>query len=424
MKQYPFLASRIFGTPLLIEPRKLEVILHALGPSLGFEHTPTPEAATFDDDERRRAGYRVERGVAIIPVYGTLINRGGWLSAMSGVASYTRLNNALSMAVEDDDVHDILFDYDTPGGEAAGVYALGERIYQLRGQKRMTAIVNELTASAGVWLASAADEIVITRTGEAGSIGVVMTHYSQQNFNEKLGVKVTHIHAGARKVDFSPHYDLTPEALEAAQTRIDELYELFTGTVARNLNISQNAIKATEAGMFSAQAAVDNGLAHRIDSFDNVLANLQTAARPLISSITTVNRGNAMSTENPTGHTAEQQQLIADAEASARQSERTRIQAILDHPEAQGREALARTLAFTTDMTPEAAAPILKAAPAVAMPEETSETSATQITPFEQAMGQHSNASIAPDNGDDPTAVQPNHSKTLGQAISRHSRAH
>lgn len=420
MKQYPFLASRIFGTPLLIEPRKLEVILHALGPSLGFEHIPTPEAAAFDDDERRRAGYRVERGVAIIPVYGTLINRGGWLSAMSGVASYTRLNNALSMAVEDDDVHDILFDYDTPGGEAAGVYALGERIYQLRGQKRMTAIVNELTASAGIWLASAADEIVITRTGEAGSIGVVMTHYSQQEFNQELGVKVTHIHAGARKVDFSPHFDLTPEALETAQARIDELYELFTSTVARNLNISQDTIKATEARMFSAQAAVDTGLAHRIDSFDNVLANLQAAARPLIS-ITPVNRGNAMSTENPTGNAAEQQQQIAAAAAEARQSERTRIQAILEHPEAQGREALARTLAFTTDMSPETAAPILTAAPMAATLEE---TTIAALTPFEQAMAQNSNATIQPDHVDDPSAGAPTHKKALGQSIAKHSRAH
>ena len=68
-----------------------------------------------------------------------------------------------------------------------------------------------------------------------------------------------------------------------------------------------------------------------------------------------------------TQHAAVAQELVAEASNSAKgeavKSERARVQAILGHAESAGREELAKTLAFTTDMAPEAAAAILAAAP-------------------------------------------------------------
>lgn len=399
MKQYPFIASRIFGTPLLIHPGKLEIILQALGPRFGLD-LPAPQSAEYDNAERRRAGYRVDRGVAIIPVHGTLVGRADSLDALSGITGYNRISRALDMALSDDDVREILVDYDTPGGEAALLDALAERMFAARQQKRITAMVNELAASAGYWLASSANQVVMTRAATAGSIGVVMTHMSVAGMAEKMGVVITHIHAGAHKVDFSPYQSLSDDAKGDAQARVNELYDLFTGTVARNRGISQATVKSTEARMFSADVARELGLVDDIDSFDATLARLQQAARPSIpvtSEVTTMSQ----TENNPVNlNAAEVQTALHTARTEARAEERARIFGILGCDEAQGRFEMALALAENEAMTAEAAAKVLAKAPAATTPQ-------TQpLTPFEAAMNQIGNPDVAADGNNPPPDSQ------------------
>lgn len=277
MSQYPFLASRIFGTPLLIHPDKLQIILNAIGPRIGID-VPAIDARMVENDERRSAGYRIEEGVGIIPIYGTLVSRGSWMDAMSGVTGYNNIAKAVRTAEEDDAVKSILYDIDSPGGEADLVDSLANLIFESRNKKPSTAIANESAFSAAMWLASAAGTVVAPRTATVGSIGVVMTHMSIADAAEKAGIVVTHIHAGARKVDFSPYQHLQPEAVDTAQALVNNLYEIFTGEVARNRGMDQDAVKATEAGIFSANDALKIGLIDRIASYDETLAAMQASA--------------------------------------------------------------------------------------------------------------------------------------------------
>lgn len=269
----PHFASRIFDTPLMIAPEKLSAILHVLGPRFDLDLTRLPpmEAREVDGRERALAGYVVNGSTAIIPVLGTLVHRTGGLDALSGLTSYQSIRRALDTALADDAVQKIVLDIDSPGGEVNGCFDLAEHIYQSRGRKPITAVVNESAYSAAYALASAAGRVVVPRTGGVGSVGVVVTHVDQANWNENAGLKVTHVFAGAQKADFSPHHALKPEAKTRLQEMVDDTYRLFVDTVARNRGISAEAVRKTEAGIFHGKKAVAAGLADEVAAVSGYL---------------------------------------------------------------------------------------------------------------------------------------------------------
>jgi signal peptide peptidase SppA len=282
MKNAKF-AGRIFNTPLMIAEEKLNVLLHVLGPrfDLDLDNLPAIEAREVSETERSRAGYVVRDGAAIIGIQGTLVHKSGYLDALSGLTSYESLRGAFDTAMDDDQVRRIIFDVDSPGGEVTGCFDLVDHIYKSRGKKPITAVVNESCYSAAYALASAADKIILPRTGGAGSVGVILCHIDQSAFNEKAGVKVTHIYAGKHKADFSPHHALSEEAVARLQGMVDDTYQLFVSTVARNRGLGAEAVRKTEAGIFIGKKAVSAGLADRVAAVDKYLTGSSGSGSPL-----------------------------------------------------------------------------------------------------------------------------------------------
>ena len=70
----PHLASRIFGTPLLVHRAKLDVILSAIGPRLGID-SPIPADAKelLAAVPTPRSNMQGAVGIAVIPIHGTLV---------------------------------------------------------------------------------------------------------------------------------------------------------------------------------------------------------------------------------------------------------------------------------------------------------------------------------------------------------------
>src|SRR5690606_12609791 len=95
----------------------------------------------------------------------------------------------------------IVLDVDSPGGGVYGVAEFAEEIYKARGQKRIVAVANSMAASAAYWIATAADELVVTPGGEVGSIGVYMLHEDWSGAYEKAGIKPTVIKFGENKAE-------------------------------------------------------------------------------------------------------------------------------------------------------------------------------------------------------------------------------
>lgn len=313
------IADRVLNRPLLVTPDKAQIILSVLAGRIGIN---SPEASRFEGESVIRGDdggvskstpYRVKNGVAIITVTGSLVNRGAWIGASSGLTSYEGIGHQLKSARDEEGVHSVILDLHTPGGEATGAFEIAEIVRDLASRKRTVAVVNGLAASAGYALASGASEIVTTETGVSGSIGVVMLHADYSKMLAKDGIDPTLIFAGAHKVDGNPFQPLSADVRDDLQAEVSSFYELFLRTVAkgRGSRMSADDARQTEARTFIGQAAVDAGLADRLGTFDSVLAEL-TRATPRGGRQPSQNRRTSMS-EN-TGASAADNAGISKAE--------------------------------------------------------------------------------------------------------------
>lgn len=288
--KYPLLASLVFGQAHMIEPCKLDIIMRVLASHMGVS---VDAVGAFDDPTkfapltasvnaaRRDVWHDVGAGVAVLPIAGTLVHRASGIDAMSGLTSYAQLSAAFAAMQDSPRVEHVVLDMSTPGGSVNGAFDLADEIYSARGRKPITAIVDESAYSAGYAIASAADEIIVPRTGGVGSVGVVAAHMDRSEANERNGVKVRYVYAGARKIDGNPDAPLTGEAHDELKAEVDRVYQLFVETVARNRGLSVDAVRGTEAGVFRGDAAVAHRLADRVqaprDALRAIVARYQSS---------------------------------------------------------------------------------------------------------------------------------------------------
>lgn len=277
----PHIAARIFDTPLLICESKLNTILSVLGPKMNL-NVPDVDASIYRDGRREHSFQVMDGGIAVIPIYGTLVNRTVGLEAMSGLLSYQTIRQQFTEALNSEDISQIVLDVDSPGGEVNGCFDLAQFIFEARGEKPITAVVNEMAYSAAYALSSAADKIVTPRTGGFGSIGVIAKHVNQSKHDEMMGYEVTTIFAGDRKNDLSPHQPLSDEALEVIEGHVRETYALFVETVAEFRGMSVKAVVDTQAAMYMGKAGVDVGLADEVAAVTTAIDNLVSNERGVI----------------------------------------------------------------------------------------------------------------------------------------------
>lgn len=270
------LASRLYGTPLLIARAKLDTILAVLGPRIGLAPTELALPVIVPEASEPELGPTAP-GIAVIPIHGTLVRRAIGLDAASGLTSYTRIAADLDAALAAPEIAGILLDIDSPGGEAGGVFELAERIREATARKPVWAHAGDSAFSAGYALACAAQRVTLSTTGGVGSIGVIALHIDQSVRNAQNGLSVTALYAGAHKNNATPHAPLTPQATDALQTEIDRLYALFVDHVAAMRGLDVAAVRATEAALFFGEDALAAGLADGVASLDTTLADFATA---------------------------------------------------------------------------------------------------------------------------------------------------
>ncbi len=283
----PYLASRVFGTPLLIHPRKLEVILSVVGSRMGMvvPETSAQQLAQFSPPERVMRTDLQAPNIAVISVLGTLVRRTGAMDAASGLTSYASISAQINAAINDPNVDAVLLDIDSPGGEAGGAFDLADEIVSARSSKPIWALANDDAFSAAYAIACSAERIYLTRTGGVGSIGVIALHVDQTQRDALDGYRYTAIYAGDRKNDLSPHLPLSNEASTALQTEVDRLYEMFVSTVATNRGLDAQAVRDTQARLFYAGDAIEAGFADAIGTADDALRALAVEVQQRKSAI-------------------------------------------------------------------------------------------------------------------------------------------
>lgn len=238
------------------------------------------EATSGRPDDVLSAGIKAAaeagRTVAVVPVIGPITKRDTMFSFLFGGTSVNRLIAQVKALRADESVSAVLLNVDSPGGSSSGLTELAAEIRSLRESKRVVAIVNDMAASGGYWIASQANEIVGTPSSLTGSVGAYTLHVDYSGALAKEGIKPTFIYAGKHKVDGNPYEPLSDEAKAHAQSIVDAVYATFVNDVAAGRGVLASAVRSDygEGRVLVAKDAKAAGMIDRIDTYTGVLSRM------------------------------------------------------------------------------------------------------------------------------------------------------
>lgn len=214
--------------------------------------------------------------IATVAVHGFLSARPSLSAMFFGGTAMSDLRATCAALARDPRVREVVLDIDSPGGSVYGVHETFLAIRELDQVKPVTAVVSALAASAGYWLASAARRIVVTPSGDVGSIGVYCVHQDRTAFWTAKGVTHTVIAAGAHKTDGLEVVPLTDDSKARLQRLCDAKYAQFVGDVALGRRTTADAVRAGygEGSVLCAEDALTARLVDAIDTPDATHARL------------------------------------------------------------------------------------------------------------------------------------------------------
>jgi protease-4 len=209
--------------------------------------------------------------IAVVGVEGTITSR-----------SASDFKERLKAVRDDDNVRAVVLRLDTPGGS---VTASDQMYRELRDFKRETgmpviALMMDVAASGGYYVAMAADEVLAHPTSVTGSIGVVVQVLSVEGLFELVGLEQRTLKSGALKDMGSPFRPMTDEERELFQHIVDADYERFLEVVdAGRPHLGRDEVRALADGrVFVASQALEVGLIDSIGYFDDALDWAKQAA--------------------------------------------------------------------------------------------------------------------------------------------------
>jgi signal peptide peptidase SppA len=226
---------------------------------------------------RGRGALETHGDLAVIPLRGIITPRGSLLSRLfGGGGGLEAFRQAIREALSNDDVGTILIDVDSPGGSTDLVTETAAELFAARDRKPIVAIANTDAGSAAYALASQATELIVTPSGEVGSIGTFMVHWDESGLNERIGIAPTYIYAGKYKVEGNPDEPLSEDARSYYQGVVDEFQSIFIADVARGRNVSEDTARKEfgEGRMVTAQRAVELGMADRVETYEETVIRL------------------------------------------------------------------------------------------------------------------------------------------------------
>lgn len=303
----PHIAGRLFDTPLLIAPDKLAAMLAGIGGRVvaggvvlvnhatSIDHTAfaagRPSMGVLDGglserlDRSRGQAYPVVNNVAVIGIEGSLVQKGAYLGQSSGETSYQGLQVQIARAKADvaaGRIKGVVFEGDSLGGEVSGAFETADAIHELSQMAPTMGILTDAAASGGYLLISQCRQVVMPKSGLAGSIGVVSLHLDVSGKMEKDGVRVTMVTAGEHKGDGNPFEPLADEFHQTLKARNEDVRQQFAETVARGRKGRMTKAQAlsTEARIYFGQKAADIGLVDVIAPAQAAFAAFVKAVNP------------------------------------------------------------------------------------------------------------------------------------------------
>jgi protease IV len=212
--------------------------------------------------------------VLLVDIKGMISNRKkvSAFGVETGVGLVDRVRETLKKAENDDNVKALILRINTPGGTVTSSDIIYHEIKTFKERKKIKvyAVVMDLAASGGYYVAQAADRIIVHPTSLTGSIGVIALKVNLSGLMEKVGVDFEVVKSGAHKDFLSPFRSLTKEERLIFQETIDTLHQRFVSTIEKNRKqLNRDEIeKLADGRIYTSQQALDAKLIDQIAYMD------------------------------------------------------------------------------------------------------------------------------------------------------------
>jgi protease-4 len=227
----------------------------------------------FVDWEGRAEMSSGRKHTAMVELNGTI--------APGSDASAEKVIAALQAAFKDSNTQGVVMRINSPGGSPVQSQTIYDEMRRLRKKYPeipLYAVVEDICASGGYFVAAGADRIYVGKASIVGSIGVLMNGFGFTGLMEKLGVERRLITAGENKAMLDPFSPLDEKDKQHVQALMKDVHEQFIGVVREGRGKRLKETPDMFSGLiWTGQKSVELGLADGIGSLESVARDVVKA---------------------------------------------------------------------------------------------------------------------------------------------------
>ena len=193
-------------------------------------------------------------------------------------ASAERITSALQAAFKDKNTQGVVVRINSPGGspvQAQTIYDEMKRLRKKYPEIPLYAVVEDVCASGGYFIAAGADQIYVGKASIVGSIGVLMNGFGFTGLMEKLGVERRLVTAGENKGMLDPFSPVDPKDMEHIKKMMGDIHQQFISVVREGRGKRLKDSPEIFSGLiWTGERSVDLGLADGFGSLEYVAREL------------------------------------------------------------------------------------------------------------------------------------------------------
>ncbi|MBI4936825.1 MAG: S49 family peptidase [Nitrosomonadales bacterium] len=210
---------------------------------------------------------------ALVDMYGVI--------APESQASADNVIASLQDAFKDKHTQGVILRINSPGGSPVQAGYINDEIRRLRAKHPnipLYAVVEDMCASGGYYVAVAADKIFVNKASMVGSIGVLMDGFGFTGAMEKLGVERRLLTAGENKGFMDPFSPINPRHQELVKQMLGEVHQQFIDVVKQGRGKRLKETPDMFSGLFwTGQKSIEMGLADEMGSIESVARDIVKA---------------------------------------------------------------------------------------------------------------------------------------------------
>ncbi len=220
--------------------------------------------------------------ILLVDLSGIISEKGAGSSLSLSEDVVSRIKEELTLAAEDDQIKALLLRINSPGGTVTASDLIHHEITAFKTKRRVpvVAIIMDVGASGGYYVAAAADRIIAHPTSVTGSVGVIMLRVNAEGLLQKIGIETGTIKSGAKKDIGSPFRPMGEDERAIFQTMIDGFQSRFLDVVSKGRgSLPAERLKLVADGrVLTGPQALQLGLVDQIGYLDDALTTAKQVA--------------------------------------------------------------------------------------------------------------------------------------------------